>query len=56
MLRIMESEDDIAAPIVPEDKTKAEEVFRPRFGPDITRSISPGYRLCIPMLAQVAGV
>lgn len=56
-----------AAPIVPEDKANAVEEFRPsahqcdwiddsRFGPEMTISISPGYRLCRAMLLHVAGV
>lgn len=31
-------------------------VLFPKLGPETTRSISPGYRLCSPMLAHVAGV
>lgn len=42
MLRTMARDDDIAAPIVPEDNTNAEDVLRPRLGPEMTRSISPG--------------
>ena len=39
MLRTMARDDDIAAPIVPDDKTNAEDVLRPRLGPEMTRSI-----------------
>lgn len=56
MLRVWEREEDKAAPSVPEDNEKAAEVFLPRLGPDTTRSISPGYKLCSAILAHDAGV
>jgi hypothetical protein len=40
--RVKVSEEDMAAPIVPEDNTNAEDVFRPRLGPDMTKSMEPG--------------
>jgi len=39
--RIFDNDEDRAAPIVPDDNAKAADVFRPRLGPDITRSIWP---------------
>jgi len=56
MERAPESEDARAAPIVPEDRENAEDVFRPKFGPEITKSISPGKRLCNAILEHEAGV
>lgn len=56
MARVRESAPHMAPPIVPEESEKAADVFLPKFGPEITRSISPGYRLCKDILVHDAGV